>query len=422
MPRAKRNVAKAANKAPSQPQSGGSTRKFPPKLKPRKRILKIQRCLLPSEPSETAETPEYSLSSVQGIVTFVHNIPDAETSTKTKATQTDDETLQRRLPSEPSEAGETPEYSLSSVQDIVMFAHNIPELMANLPVPVSIPEDSFASDTIYTHQIAGILDRYCRDLGKATTKKLQVLDGNLFLTSSDFLVAAFESQLCEQCCSSEGLRVTSQTEVKKGIFAFGLSCKTCHAKFTRMSDSRIIESKFRPMSWLPNYLLLYFFLNGEYYKDYEHVLGKLGIGSLSKPQWQRVVRWVHPFVKRLAIWSCSEVKREIIRQGDQSNLKIMFDGFYLTRGYHANNASGTIHDEETGKIIEFVHRSKRGVGSNWTGTSGGAKGTYLRRYLAVFRRTTSLSRNARWTTIPHASMFYWTSSPRPRWCTVAITQ
>ena len=53
----------------------------------------------------------------------------------------------------------------------------------------------------------------------------------------------------------------------------------------------------------------------------------------------------------------------------------MYDGFYITRGYHANNASGTIHDVKSEKIVAFAHRSKRGLGSNWVGTaSGGAEG------------------------------------------------
>ena len=55
-------------------------------------------------------------------------------------------------------------------------------------------DESLASETI-TNQIAGILDRYGHDLEKSTTKKLLVVDENLCLTSSDFLVAAFESQL-----------------------------------------------------------------------------------------------------------------------------------------------------------------------------------------------------------------------------------
>ena len=202
---------------------------------------------------------------------------------------------------------EAADESLPSVQDLVTLVETIPDLMAGFPVSVSLDE-SLASETI-TNQIAGILDRYGHDLEKATTKKLLVVDENLCLTSSDFLLAAFESQLCKKCCSSEGLRVTSKTEVKAGIYAFELSCKKCHAKSTRVSDSRIIESKFRPKSWLPNYVLLSFLLNGEYYKDYEHVLGTLttlGIGHLSKTQWQRVVKWVHPFVKQLANWSKSQ--------------------------------------------------------------------------------------------------------------------
>ena len=283
--------------------------------------------------------------------------------TKTEATQTDHPMKDNNcLPSKVADA------SLSSVQELVSFARNIPDLMASLPVSVAINDESLASETI-TNQIGGILHRYGHDLEKATTKKLQVLDANLCFASSDFLVAAFESQVCETCCSSEGLRVESKTEVKAGVYAFELSCKKCHAKTTRVSDSRIIESKFRPKSWLPNYVLLCFLVNGEYYKDYEHVLGTLGVGHLSKTQWQRMVKWVHPFVKELTNWSCCEVKQQIIRRGDQKNLKIIFDGFYLTRGFHANNASGTIHDEQTGKVLQFAHRSKRGFGSNWTGTS-----------------------------------------------------
>ena len=242
-----------------------------------------------------------------------------------------------------------------------------------------------------TNQITGILHRYGHDLEKATTKTLQVLDANFCLTISDFLVAAFESQVCGKCyrCSSEGLRVTSKTEVKAGIYTFDLSCKKCHAKSSRVSDSRIIASKFRRKSWLLNYVLLCFLLNGEYYKDYEHVLGTLGIAHLSKTQWQRGVKWVHPFVKQLANWSCSEVKRQIIRRGDQKNLKIIFHAFCLTRGFHANNASGTIHDEQTGKVLQFAHRSKRGVGSNWTGTSGGAEGDIFEELLTNLQKDSS---------------------------------
>ena len=52
-------------------------------------------------------------------------------------------------------------------------------------------------------------------------------------------------------------------------------------------------------------------------------------------------------------------------------------GFYLTRGYHSNNLSATLHDVESDHIASFTHHTKRGKGSNWEGTSSGAEGGML---------------------------------------------
>ena len=129
---------------------------------------------------------------------------------------------------------------------------------------------------------------------------------------------------------------------------------------------------------------------------------------------------VHPFVKQLANWSCSEVKRQIIRRGDQKNLKIIFDGFYLTRGFHTNNASGTIHDEQTGKVLQFAHRSKRGVGSNWTGTSRGAEGDIFEELLTNLQKDSSkTSYNVRNFTCVRTQ---WGYSQRPFQITTNITK
>ena len=54
-----------------------------------------------------------------------------------------------------------------------------------------------------------------------------------------------------------------------------------------------------------------------------------------------------------------------------------YDGFYLTRGHHLNNSSGTLHDMSSNKIAWFSHRTKRGTGANWQGTSSGAEGDML---------------------------------------------
>ena len=54
-----------------------------------------------------------------------------------------------------------------------------------------------------------------------------------------------------------------------------------------------------------------------------------------------------------------------------------YDGFYLTRGHHSNNSSATIHDYTTGRVAWFEHRTKRGEGHNWEGTSNGAESDML---------------------------------------------
>ena len=268
---------------------------------------------------------------------------------------------------------------IGTADEIVAFAADINQQLANLPVSIGMSDlDESMTGTdrqeVHTKQMQQILTRYSHDLRRATSHTMMVVDSELVVSDVDFLVAAFESQICEKCNVSGQLRMTTKTQVKPGIVELELTCLKCFEKSKHKSDCRTIESRFRPKAWLPNYLLLSFLLNGEYFKDYEHVLGTLGVGHLSKSQWIRVVKWVHPHVKDLAQWSCDEIKREIARRGDKKSLEIMYDGFYLTRGYHANNASGTIHDVKSGKIVAFAHRSKRGLGSNWVGTSGGAEG------------------------------------------------
>ena len=50
-----------------------------------------------------------------------------------------------------------------------------------------------------------------------------------------------------------------------------------------------------------------------------------------------------------------------------------YDGFYLTRGIHSNNSTGTMHDVLSDKIAWFAHQTKRGADANWVGTSSGTR-------------------------------------------------
>ena len=87
------------------------------------------------------------------------------------------------------------------------------------------------------------------------------------------------------------------------------------------------------------------------------------------------------FVTNLAEWSCSQVRNEIMKRGDTKERVASFDGFYLTRGHYSNNSSATLHDHSTGKVAWFAHRTKRGPGHNWTGTSAGAEPDMLEEVL-----------------------------------------
>ena len=175
-------------------------------------------------------------------------------------------------------------HDICTPEELLSFAEEIPTLLAiNLPSHIGVDvTETTLSETI-TGQLGNILAKYEHELQEATTQKLQVMDSQLCLTTSNFLVAAFEYQVCNTCTSSGNLRATRTREVKTGITQFELTCQKCKSQSFHTTDSRTIDSKFRPKSWLPNFILL-FFLNGEYYKDYEHVLGTLGLDHLSQSQ------------------------------------------------------------------------------------------------------------------------------------------
>ena len=63
-----------------------------------------------------------------------------------------------------------------------------------------------------------------------------------------------------------------------------------------------------------------------------------------------------------------------------------YDGFYLTRGHYSNNSSSSLHDFKTGKVAWFKHRTKRGAGHNWEGTSNGAEGSMLNEILEEVKK------------------------------------
>ena len=100
----------------------------------------------------------------------------------------------------------------------------------------------------------------------------------------------------------------------------------------------------------------------------------LGLPSCSHPTWHMIVEELEKHITRLAEWSCSHVRDAIKSRGDHEKWIASFDGFYQTRGHHSNNSSATLHDHKSGGIAWFCHRTKRGAGHNWEGTSAGTEG------------------------------------------------
>ena len=73
-------------------------------------------------------------------------------------------------------------------------------------------------------------------------------------------------------------------------------------------------------------------------------MGTMGLSTMHHSTWDNLVSWVGPHVDRLANWSCEQVRADIEKRGDHSQWMAGFDGFYLTRGHHSNNALATLHD------------------------------------------------------------------------------
>ena len=105
-----------------------------------------------------------------------------------------------------------------------------------------------------------------------------------------------------------------------------------------------VKTTTRPISAGRIFVSLSFLVNGQYFKDYLKILGTLGLDHGSFTQWIHMVKWIVPFVKRIADWSVQKARTEAVRRGE----KIQFDGFYLTRSLYSSGA--TFHDAKTGKF------------------------------------------------------------------------
>ena len=93
---------------------------------------------------------------------------------------------------------------------------------------------------------------------------------------------------CEKCGETGSLKFRKQTEPQTGIVKLEFICSECDSVYTLSASEEIIPSQTKPKTYLSNYIMLSFIVCGEYYKNYDHVMGTLGIGHFSEKQWIHV--------------------------------------------------------------------------------------------------------------------------------------
>ena len=83
-----------------------------------------------------------------------------------------------------------------------------------------------------------------------------------------------------------------------------------------LKENSMYKSPFANHSWLLNYTVLTFLMNGYLYAEYKALQGMLGLPSCSDSQWQRIVGKLEEKVTDLAEWSCEMVREEVKRRKD----------------------------------------------------------------------------------------------------------
>ena len=255
---------------------------------------------------------------------------------------------------------------------------------SNLPLgkaPTEEPNETEGNEETI-RKVEGFLRAKDHDPGELTKKHLTIKQSPLVISTSEILRKSVSESKCDKCSIPGTLKFVKVTEPKTGILKLDFVCSKCDNEFTISTSDEIIPTRTKPKTYITNYILLAFIVCGQYYKDYNHVMGTLGMSHFSEKQWIRVIEWIAPEVEKITNWSVDQARKIIRARGDEKKLEVMFDGFYLTRGHYSNNASATMHDAKTGNIIGYAHRTKRGQGANWEGTSGGAEGNMLDEILA----------------------------------------
>ena len=127
------------------------------------------------------------------------------------------------------------------------------------------------------------------DPGQLTKKHLTIKQSPIVISTSEILQKSVSESKCDKCSIPGTLKFVKVSEPKTGILKLDFVCSKCDNEFTISTSDEIIPTPTKPKTYLTNYILLAFIVCGQYYKDYNHVMGTLGISHFSEKQWIRVI-------------------------------------------------------------------------------------------------------------------------------------
>ena len=113
-----------------------------------------------------------------------------------------------------------------------------------------------------------------------------------------------------------------------------------------MSSIPAVKATTRPTSAGRNFVALSFLVNGQYFKDYNKILGTLGLDHVGVgfTQWIHIVEWIALLVKRIADWSVQKARTEAEFDVEKKSSSTAFTD---SRPIQLQR----YHDAKTGKII-----------------------------------------------------------------------
>ena len=136
---------------------------------------------------------------------------------------------------------------------------------------------------------------------------------------------AVSESKCSGCGKSGQFSFKKETEPQTGILKLEFISSECKKLFSVSSNSETILARTKPKCYLTNYVLLAFITCGLYYKDYDHLMGTLGISHFSKKQCIRVIEWIAHEVQKIHRQSRDWYRRTVC-QGPEtvSSIKFIF--------------------------------------------------------------------------------------------------